>query len=71
VFPLLQAHRDEAGATRSWSLLYGLAGMERKGADRTWRLLYFLRFGSRTAGKAVLDQAGRDATTGTTGMDEP
>ncbi len=71
VFPLLQMHRDEAGATRSWSLLYGLAGMERKGADRTWRLLYLLRFGSRTAGKAVLEQAGRDARTGTTGMDEP
>ena len=51
VFPLLQAASDKAAASRSWSLLYGLAGYERDGLHKSFRLLYFLHVGRRTAAR--------------------
>ncbi len=71
VFPLLRTHRDDAREARSWSLLYGLAGVEKEGVRRTWRLLYFLKFRNRPAGTAALNETGRDAHAGTTGTDVP
>ncbi len=44
VFPLLQGETDAAQQTRSWSLLYGLAGVKQDGVKKTYRLLYFLKF---------------------------
>lgn len=48
LFPLLQTASGKAGSSRSWSLLYGLAGYERDGLHKEFRLLYFLRFGRRS-----------------------
>lgn len=49
LFPLFEYERDEReDDTRSWSLLKGLVGWERKGENRGLRLLYVLRFGDRT-----------------------
>jgi len=71
VFPLLRTHRDHTCASRSWSLLYGLVGMEKKGEQRTWRLLYILRIGGRASNQAAPETAGDKASTGTQGMEEP
>jgi hypothetical protein len=51
VFPLLQAASDKTDASRSWSLLYGLAGYKREGLHKSFRLLYFLNVGRRTAAR--------------------
>ncbi len=45
VFPVLQVKSDAHQETRSWSVLYGLAGYRREGDRKTARLLYFLRMG--------------------------
>ncbi len=46
VFPLLQTASDEVTASRSWSLLYGLAGYRRDGVRKSLGLLYFLNVGA-------------------------
>lgn len=53
VFPLLQATSSRRIPSRSWTLLYGLAGYEQDGLHREIRLLYFFRFGRRTPVRAV------------------
>jgi len=49
LFPLLQTASGKEDSSRSWSLLYGLAGYERDGLHKEFRLLYFLRFGRRSS----------------------
>lgn len=43
LFPVADYRRD--GETRSWNLLKGLVGYERKDSRKSIRLLYFLKFG--------------------------
>ncbi|HMO51579.1 MAG TPA: hypothetical protein PKE26_01765 [Kiritimatiellia bacterium] len=47
LFPLVDVTREEAASesVRSWNLLKGLVGYERKGSRKSIRLLYFVRIG--------------------------
>jgi len=44
VFPLLQREIDAEHQRQSWSILYGLAGVNQEGLQKTYRLLYVLKF---------------------------
>ena len=52
VFPLFDWNRS-AEPRRSWSLLKGLVGRDRRGSQVSWRLLYFIRLGGKPEAKAA------------------
>jgi hypothetical protein len=71
VFPLLQTRRDDLRESASWSILYGLFGIERQGPRRTWRFLYFLKVGSRIGAAADSVETAHPGNAGGRRMEEP